>query len=1091
LFAKKQIPHQLVMTSARWQAIVKIFEDALEKPQGDRDEFVREACAGDADIEAEVARLLTADEAAGSFLEGPILSTLPPRSTLNRKPTVLASGSLVSGRFEVVRFIGQGGMGQVYEALDLELKGKVALKAIREDISSDPQMLARFRREVLLTRRITHPNVCRTFDIERHASIAADGTNSDITFLTMELLEGETLADLLRRQGRLATTEALPLVLQMIEALSAAHSVGIVHRDFKPSNVILVPINNGLRVVVTDFGLARAILPDSELFRGQAATSLTGSQALMGTLVYMAPEQFERGEASVASDTYSLGLVMYEMVTGERPFADAIPFAEAAKRIKQPAPSPKMLVPDLDSGWEAAICRCLQIQPEDRFEHVRQVTESIRVGDHERSVSGTLRLRGFQERLANGASPGSQYKSPWHKLGIRIAVFVLAVSLSVLFLRYYRVRSNAKLAGGSTVLLTEIQNSTGDRRFDGTTELVRHQLSQSPYFNLMDVGGIRSVLTQMTKPPDAQLDPPTAREVALRAGAPRVIFGAVSRVGDSYVLDIDIEQPDSNPRRAREQWEKHWTWNSGGTSDKEIPSGLLSAVRDSADWIRSEVGEAASDIARVDIPPQDVTTDNWDALSEFVQAEKFKGAGQTDNAIVALQNAVAVDPHFALAYTRLGDLLVSQSRSREGYLAYQSALKQEKQQHLTRREKDRLLGIYASDTEDYIAAEAAFRDYTVYYPNDYVGWFYRAYPLMMMGSVEEAITSLKKAADVDPSKVFAPALIARLDLMAGRFDDAASWTQHIRVMGNEDIASLIAGESSFLQGNYSDANGHFNALKDSKDTTFRSYGFSLSARLFAEQGQYQNALQDLDQGIAADLASGDTASRADKILDRAYISSKQGRYQACIQNVKVALQLDRSLQRSLTGGTILGQAANEATGEMRMQLTAQLREIEARLPPGDFKPFSDVVRFHLHGEIFLAEGDWKSALHEFKSADQLEPPAKDKEYLARGLSAAAQHTSDQAEAARLRENAMSAYANLPLRTGQIWQWPFLFFPGYQADASLSFVKAVARYGKTDQQTRTLLAAYLQCRANADLGLRDVEEAKRLDVVFGSYEHKSN
>ena len=179
-------------------------------------------------------------------------------------------------------------------------------------------------------------------------------------------------------------------------------------------------------------------------------------------------------------------------------------------------------------------------------------------------------------------------------------------------------------------------------------------------------------------------------------------------------------------------------------------------------------------------------------------------------------------------------------------------------------------------TEDYTAAETAFRDYTVYYPNDYLGWFYRAYPLMMMGSVEEAITSLKRAWEVDPSKVFAPALIARLDLMAGKFDDAASWTQHIRGMGNEDIASLIGGETSFLQGKYFDANDHFNALKNSKDTTFRSYGFSLSARLFAEQGRYHGALQDLDQGIAADLASGDTASRADKILDRAYyINSKR------------------------------------------------------------------------------------------------------------------------------------------------------------------------------------------------------------------------
>src|ERR1700683_1954068 len=226
------MPHQFVMNSARWQALTKIFEGALERPQADRDKFVREACAGDSELESEVGRLLAADQGAGSFLEGPVLITIPLRSTLDRKPSLLASGSLISGRFEILRFIGQGGMGQVYEALDLELKARVPLKVIRPDISSDPRMLSRFRREVQLTRRITHPNVCRTFDIERHSSSAGDG--GDLTFLTMELLEGETLADRLHREGRLTTAAALPLVMQMVEALSAAHGVGIIHRDCKP-----------------------------------------------------------------------------------------------------------------------------------------------------------------------------------------------------------------------------------------------------------------------------------------------------------------------------------------------------------------------------------------------------------------------------------------------------------------------------------------------------------------------------------------------------------------------------------------------------------------------------------------------------------------------------------------------------------------------------------------------------------------------------------------------------------------------------------------------------------------------------------------
>jgi serine/threonine protein kinase/tetratricopeptide (TPR) repeat protein len=1072
LFAKKQIPYQLVMTSARWQAIVKIFEDALEKPQGDRDEFVREACAGDPDIEAEVARLLTADGDAGSFLEGPILSTLPPRSTLNRKSTVLTSGTLVSGRFEVVRFIGQGGMGQVYEALDLELKGKVALKAIREEISSDPQMLARFRREVLLTRRITHPNVCRTFDIERHSSIAADGTNSDITFLTMELLEGETLADLLRRQGRLATPEALPLVLQMIEALSAAHSVGIVHRDFKPSNVLLVPINNGLRVVVTDFGLARAILPNSELSGGQAPTSLTGSQRLMGTLVYMAPEQFERGEATIASDTYSLGLVMYEMVTGQRPFADAIPFAEAAKRIKQPAPSPKMLVPNLDSGWEAAICRCLQLRPDDRFENVHQIAASIT--NVSQNLFGRRRFPSQGSRqspeIATRVSPSRS--GSWRKSTVAIAILVFVVSLSVVFFRHYHLRSDAKLAGGSTVLLTEIQNSTGEKRFDGTTELVRHQLSQSPYFNLMDASGIRSVLSQMTKPPDVHLDPPTVREVALRAGAPRVIFGAVSRVGDSYVLDIDIEQPDSNPRRAREQWEKHWTWNSGGTSDKEIPGGFLSAVRDSADWIRSEVGEAANDIARMDAPPQDVTTADWEALSEFAQAEKFKEAGQVDNAIVALRNAVSTDPHFALAYMRLGDLLFSVSRSREAYAAYQSALSNEKQQRLTRREKDRLLGIYANDTEDYKTAETAFRDYTVYYPNDYLGWFYRGTPLMKLGRLEEAIASLKKAEEIDSSKMFAPATIARFDLMSGDFEDASRRIDHLRETGYVDDADLDEGQLDFVQGHYQESLAHFANLKGSKQPFYSSYGYSLLARLFAEMGQYGNALQALKDGTDVDLKAGDTIHHADKLLDRAYINFKRGQYEACLQDIKRSLDLDPSLQRSLSAATLLGRAAFETTGTSKGKFALELRTIEANLPSGDFRPFSDIVRAHLRGEVLLAAGRWEPALAEFRKADRLEAPEEDKEYLARGLLSAAQHSSDPTVAARLRGDALAAQLSVALRPGLVWQWAQSYFPGYASDELISAAQLMADLKTLNPEMKMSLEICSRRRDHADLGTQN-------------------
>ncbi len=1062
------------MTSARWELIKEIFDTALEQPESGRDAFVSSACKGDGELEVTLRDLLSAHGRAGSFLEKPAptpASLQPPQARTNN---TLSEGTIVSQRFRILRFLGEGGMGQVYEALDTELDCRVALKTIRPDISADQKVVSRFKQEVQLTRRITHPNVCRMFDIQRHVPADGDGTESGFTFLTMELLAGETLADMLLRRGRLTTGEALPPVLQMIEALSAAHATGIVHRDFKPGNVILAPSSAGVRVVVTDFGLARAVLPDGQTLAVQVARTMTGNEGLIGTLVYMAPEQLERGEATTASDIYALGLVMYEMVTGQRPFADPIPFAEASKRTKQPAPSPRLYAPDLDPKWEAAICRCLEGEPRARPQSARQVGEEITLGGRDRS--SVSRAQELHDRPEGAVAR----MRPQRKKMIGIAVLLSAVALFSILFRLYQVRVDSKLAGGATVLLTEMQNSTGDKRFDDTTELIRHQLLQSPYFSLLDRDTVQMTLEQMKLRPDSPLNPTNARGVALRKGVPRIIFGAVSRVGDSYILDIDIEQPDNDTSRSRAQWENHWTWNmSSGNSDKEIPGGFLRAVRDGSDWIRSRVGESANDIARFDTPPQDVTTDNWEALSEFAQAEKFKAAGQVDNAIVALRNAVAADPHFALAYMRLGDVLVSVSRFDEGYRTYQLAKAQEQQQRLTTREKLRLDGIYALDTEDFETADTSFRKYTAEYQSDYLGWFYRATPLLMRGKVEEAITSLKTAAMLEPTKMFPPAHIARFNLISGNFDEASKWIQRLRDIGYPEDADRIEGQSDFLQGRYQQAQDRFAKLKDSKNPLYRSYSYSLLARLFAEQGQYQNALQALEQGTNEDRDSGDNDRRADKLLDRAYVEFKLGQYDACLRDTKEALNLDRSLQRSLTAATILGRAAAETTGATKSHITAQLRSIEAKLPPGDFKPLSDIVRFHLRGEILLAAGNWTPALAEFLLADRLEAPSKDKEYLGRARLAAADHTVDKTEAKGLREDALKAFSVLALKPGLVWQWSQDHPPGYASDSVVNVARLAWQLQKFDAVMKTEVGRLVTRQAHADPGVEETTEAKLL------------
>src|SRR5215469_8069797 len=223
----------------------------------------------------------------------------PPRTSQPPTPqSAFSPGDTIAKRFRILRFIAHGGMGEVYEALDIELKQKVALKTVRSVLLADVQSLERFRQEIVVAKRITHPNVCRTYDLFRHES-GAD-PSADVLVVSMELLAGQTLDHLLK---------------QKIAGLAAAHEAGVVHRDFKSNNVMLVPPASGsgsLRVVVSDFGLAHS------LEGGEFALTQTGE--ILGTPSYMAPEQVTGKQITPATDTYSLGVVMFEMVTGRLPF---------------------------------------------------------------------------------------------------------------------------------------------------------------------------------------------------------------------------------------------------------------------------------------------------------------------------------------------------------------------------------------------------------------------------------------------------------------------------------------------------------------------------------------------------------------------------------------------------------------------------------------------------------------------------------------------------------------------------------------------------------------------------------------------------
>jgi len=294
-----------------------------------------------------------------------------------------ARDELGAARYRIVRFIARGGMGEVYEAEDLELGVRVALKTVRPDAEGRSQATERFKREIQLARQVTHPNVCRIFDLVRHTRTSATEPEPDVLCLTMELLAGETLLDRLRWTGVMSTAEALPIVEQVTSALTAAHRVGVVHRDFKSPNVMLVPAGTDgqVRAVVTDFGLAR---PSP----GSGSGAVTATAKIIGTPAYMAPEQIEGKPVTAAADIYALGIVMYEMVTGRRPFAGEDSFAVAVKRLTEPPPSPRAHTPNLDSAWETVILTCLRRDPAERFATADDVARALR-GER---LSSTLRF---------------------------------------------------------------------------------------------------------------------------------------------------------------------------------------------------------------------------------------------------------------------------------------------------------------------------------------------------------------------------------------------------------------------------------------------------------------------------------------------------------------------------------------------------------------------------------------------------------------------------------------------------------------------------------------------------------------------------
>jgi serine/threonine protein kinase/tetratricopeptide (TPR) repeat protein len=345
-------------SQARREQIKGLFMAVQAAEPAERATLLDRVGAVDPDLRMEVEQLLGDYPSAEKFFADFFANLFDRPAREGDPPKRISAGALLAGRFRILKFLGEGGMAQVYEAEDLVLRQEhVALKTLPAVIADDERAIEGLKHEIAIGRRVTHPNVCRVFDVYRHEA----PPSGSITFFTMELLDGETLAARLRERGRMSTAQALPVVKQMAAGLGAAHAARIVHGDFKPGNVMLVPGQDGTeRVVVTDFGLAHRAPT------GSMPDPPTAGNQGWGTPAYMAPEQIQRRRITCAADIYALGVVVHEMITGTLP-----------SEVHSQSLSVEEHIPKMDPRWDAAIGRCLERDPDARFTSPDEFIEAL------------------------------------------------------------------------------------------------------------------------------------------------------------------------------------------------------------------------------------------------------------------------------------------------------------------------------------------------------------------------------------------------------------------------------------------------------------------------------------------------------------------------------------------------------------------------------------------------------------------------------------------------------------------------------------------------------------------------------------------